>query len=99
MNWRERLHEDNKLLFEMWGGWCSKVYLSVAFSTFIFQMRDRFLTCEGQAACVMSFAKGGIWASVWPFYWINWATNFVCSIRMDICRQGSSLVDRLNQIE
>jgi hypothetical protein len=60
----------------MCGGWCRKIYLFVAAWTFLFQVRDRLLTCDGLMACTVSLFKGAVWSFAWPFYWINYETNF-----------------------
>jgi hypothetical protein len=77
MNWREQFREDNRLLLSLFGGWRRHVYLYAAALTFAFQISLRWSECAGLASCSVSFAKGGIWALVWPFYWINFATDFV----------------------
>ena len=77
MNWREQFREDNRLLLALFGGWRRNVYFYAAALTFAFQISLRWRECEGLASCGLSFAKGGIWALVWPFYWINFATDFV----------------------
>ena len=77
MSWREQFREDNRLLFELMGGWRGQVYLYAAALTFASQISHRWSECAGSAPCSLSFAKGAIWALVWPFYWINYATDFI----------------------
>ena len=77
MNWREQFREDNKLLFQLVGGWRAHVYSYVAVLTFAYQLGDRWHKCEGLMGCSISYLKGIVWSLVWPFYWINYATDFI----------------------
>jgi hypothetical protein len=77
MTWRDRFREDNELLLQLVGGWRGRVYLVIALATLIFQMRARLGPCDGFISCWATLLKGAIWSLVWPFYWINYATDFV----------------------
>jgi len=77
MTWRDRFREDNELLVELIGGWRGKLYLLIAATTLAHQLGLRLPLCDGFAGCSMSFLKASIWSLVWPFYWINYATDFV----------------------
>lgn len=77
MSWRDRFREDNALLLRLVGGWRGHVYLYAAALTFFFQFMDRWQKCAGLAGCGVSYLKGIVWALAWPFYWINFATDFV----------------------
>ena len=77
MNWREQFREDNKLLLQLVGGWRAHVYLYTAVLTFVYQLSDRWYKCEQLMGCSISFLKGIVWSLVWPFYWINYATDFI----------------------
>jgi hypothetical protein len=77
MSWRENFREDNRVLFEICGGWCWKFYLCTALLTFVFQARLRLEGCDGFLLCSWSLTKGVMWGLLWPFYWINYATDFV----------------------
>ena len=77
MSWREQFREDNRLLLTLLGGWRGRVYLYVSALTFAYQLSLRWRECEGLASCGLSYTKGAVWALAWPFYWINYATDFV----------------------
>jgi hypothetical protein len=77
MNWREKFREDNRMLLQLTGGWRGKGYLIIAACTLARQTLPRLTACDGFPLCVVSFVKGAIWSLIWPFYWINYATNFV----------------------
>jgi hypothetical protein len=78
MGWRERFREDNALLFEVFGHpWVIKAYLYIAILTVGHQAMYRWLHCAGTLNCGLSFLKASIWALVWPFYWLNYATDFI----------------------
>jgi len=77
MTWRDRFREDNELLLELLGGWRGKVYLFIAVATLTFQMRARLNACDGFIACSATFLKATLWSLAWPFYWVNYATDFV----------------------
>jgi hypothetical protein len=78
MGWRESFREDNALFFEIFGGyWKTRVYVFVVVCTFAHQAQYRWAACEGSVGCGLSFLKAAIWSLIWPFYWINYATDFV----------------------
>jgi hypothetical protein len=77
MSWREQFQEDNQILRALIGGWPGKIYCFFAILTFAKQLGLRWPLCEGMLSCTLSFAKGAAWAAVWPFYWLNYATDFV----------------------
>ncbi len=77
MTWRDQFREDNALLFRLVGGWRAHLYLYAGVLTFAFQLGERWAACAGAAACTLSFLKGAVWSLVWPFYWINFATDFI----------------------
>lgn len=78
MTWRERFREDNALLLEAFGHpWVIKGYLYVAVLTVAHQAVYRWAQCDGIGSCGLSFLKASIWGLFWPFYWINYATDFV----------------------
>jgi hypothetical protein len=78
MTWRERFREDNELLLRLIGHrWVIRGYLYIAVLTIAHQTMYRWLHCAGTLSCGLSFLKGSIWALAWPFYWINYATDFV----------------------
>lgn len=77
MSWRDKFDEDNRLLIELFSGWRGKAYLFIAVLTFAHQARYRWEHCEGALSCGLSLFKGIIWGSTWPFFWINYATDFV----------------------
>jgi hypothetical protein len=59
--------------------WITKtyLYLYIAVLTVAHQAMYRWLHCSGTLNCGLSFLKASIWGLVWPFYWINDATDFV----------------------
>lgn len=78
MGWRERFREDNALLLEVFGHpWVVKAYLFIAVLTVAHQAMYRWLHCDGTISCGLAFLKASVWGLVWPFYWINYATDFV----------------------
>lgn len=78
MGWRERFREDNALLLEVFAHpWVVKTYLFIAVLTVAHQSMYRWLHCDGTLKCGLSFLKASIWGLAWPFYWINYATDFV----------------------
>lgn len=77
MSWREQFREDNRLLLQLLGGWRAHAYAYIAALTFVYQISMRWRECEGGLSCSLSYIKGAVWALVWPFYWINYATDFV----------------------
>ena len=77
MGWRENFRDDNRLLLEFVSGWRGKAYLWIAAITFARQTVPRLQACEGLVGCGLSFVKCSIWSLLWPFYWLNYATDFV----------------------
>ena len=77
MSWRDRFREDNELLFELVGGWRGKIYIFAGIIVFAKQVALRWPTCDGTIGCGLSFVKGVLWGAVWPFYLLNYATDFV----------------------
>jgi hypothetical protein len=78
MSWRDQFREDNELLFRIFfKGWRGKLYVGIAILTYSRQIALRWPACEGTIACGVSFAKGVLWATAWPFYWINDVTGWV----------------------
>jgi hypothetical protein len=69
--------EDNRVLVELVQGWPIRIYLYAAALTAAFQINKRFDVCEGITACGSSLAKAVLWALGWPFYWINYVTDFI----------------------
>jgi hypothetical protein len=45
--------------------------------TFLFQVWIRLAQCEGAANCALSLAKGVVWSTIWPAYWIVYLAGFL----------------------
>ena len=75
--WRDQFREDNELLLKLFSGWRGKLYVGIAILTFSRQIALRWPACEGTTGCAISFAKGALWAFLWPFYWLNQATSWI----------------------
>ena len=77
VTWRDQFREENELLLRMIRGWPLRIYMAIAYLTFFLQMRARMPLCEGASACWATTIKAAVWSVVWPFYWINYATDFI----------------------
>jgi len=78
MTWRDRFREDNELLLSVLGHrWVVHAYLYIAILTVAHQAMYRWQHCSGTLDCGVSFLKAAAWGMGWPFYWINYATDFV----------------------
>ena len=55
--------------------WLLSLYVAGAIITMGFQIYYRYPACSGAGVCGLALAKGVVWSTIWPAYWvIKWTT-------------------------
>ena len=49
--------------------WLLGLYVAIGIVTLVLQIYWRFPECSGAMGCGLSYAKGVVWAVIWPAYW------------------------------
>ena len=50
--------------------WLLSLYVAGAIITMGFQIYYRYPACSGAGECGLALAKGVVWSTIWPAYWV-----------------------------